>query len=78
MVRLSNAKACAIQGLIAQNGFKFWGRMTNDKTTKQQNDKTTNDKTTKRQNDKKTKTLLLRVPVMAFGAQKLYHVKITV
>ena len=37
----------------------------NDKTTK-----TTNDKMTKRQNDKKTKTLLLRAPLVAIGAQK--------
>ena len=36
-----------------------------DKTTV-----TTNDKTTKRQNDKKTKTLLLRAPLVAIGAQK--------
>ena len=80
MQRLSNANASVIQGLIAQQGLIAnkalileggqQGRTTNDKrqTT---DDKTTNDKRrTTDDNDKKTKTLFLRAPLVAIGAQK--------
>ena len=82
MLRLSYATATVLQGLIAPKGLDYlkalvsWKVEKDDKTTKQQNDKTTNDKTTKRQNDKKTKTLLLRVPLVAIGAQKSFSGKL--
>ena len=62
MLRLSNAKASVIQGLIAPKGLDClkalvsWKVGKDDKTTKRQNDKKT--VTTKRQNDKTTKRQL--------------------
>ena len=76
MLRLGNANAIVIQGLIAPKGLdclKALVSWKDDKKTKRQNDKTT--KRQWRQNDKKTVTLFLRAPLVAIGAQKNQRIK---
>ena len=74
MLRLGNANAIVKQGLIAPKGLDcskalISREFENKPEQFRQRRQTTNDKR-QTTDDKKTKTLLLRAPLVAIGAQK--------